>query len=616
MQQDNPLEPIRQQITALDQQLLQLFARRRELSIEVAQTKADAVSPVRDVDRESALLTRLVQQGRELGLDGQYVSRLFHTIIEDSVLRQQAWFQERINPTHPEQVKVAYLGAKGSYSHIAAYHYFERRDRKLVEMGLPNFDAIFTAVDEGQADYGILPVENTSSGAINEVFDLLQNTNLYIVGETTETIAHCLLLADDAKREQITTVFAHPQVHAQCSGYLSKQGWDQQYCASSAEAMTRASSEPNTAAIGSARGGSFYGLNVIEANLANQARNESRFIVVARKSISVPLQVPAKTTLLMATSQQAGALVDALLILKQLGLTMTKLESRPIHGNPWEEMFYLDIAANQESQTMQDALLQLRKITRFIKVLGCYPSDTILPTELAAPALADDPRLTGTAAVQTSAPLYSRQLKPENSQINLNNCQFGGQQLQVIAASNAAVTQAEVKIKEQGGHVLLTDSDDVATTLPTAKVISSETQLANINSHLQLLLIEAAQMANQQLLTQVGKQPRPVLLSRGYGASLQQWLDAAEVILQQGNQQVALLAQRHQDIVDFHDLAELQQLTHLPIVIEPGRADDSATTQANLAKAAASIGVSGVLVSLSEQRQPDDYAVFMKALYA
>ncbi|WP_298442644.1 chorismate mutase [uncultured Ferrimonas sp.] len=617
MQHSNPLEPIRAQITALDQQLLQLLAQRRELSLQVAQTKADAISPVRDPDRESALLGRLVQQGRALGLDGQYVSRLFHAIIEDSVLRQQAWFQERINPEQPESVKVAYLGAKGSYSHIAAYHYFERRDRQLIEMGLSSFDEIIAAVEDGQADYGILPVENTSSGAINEVFDLLQSTNLSLVGETTETIAHCLLLPDGGQSDQVRTVFAHPQVHAQCSGYLASKDWDQQYCASSAEAMARASQQPNAAAIGSARGGSFYGLNAVEQGLANQDRNESRFIVVARKPVTVPLQVPAKTTLLMATSQQAGALVEALLVLKQHGLTMTKLASRPIHGNPWEEMFYLDIAANQDAEPMRQALRQLTKITRFIKVLGCYPSDTILPTELSAEQLADDPRVNPAPSDQQQAPLYSRQHKHADSQIRIGSSQFGHGSLQVIAHCNQAVAQAERLIKEQGGHLLLSEHPEASQSLPVAQRINQVSQLPQLGTHVQLLVVAAAQMHNQTLLHALGSQARPVLLTQGYGTSIQQWLAAAEQILQAGNQQVMLLAERHQEGVDLHQIAKLRQLTHLPIVIEPGRAEDDAHTQAQLAQAAQAMGVSGVLIQLGEQQFSErDYGEFMKALYA
>jgi chorismate mutase/prephenate dehydratase len=121
-------------------------------------------------------------------------------------------------------------------------------------------------------------------------------------------------------------------------------------------------------------------LQVLERNLANQTQNITRFLVLARKAVNVSDQVPAKTTLLMATGQQAGALVEALLVLRNHNLIMTKLESRPIHGNPWEEMFYLDIQANLESLPCERPA-RAGEITRSMKVLGCYPSENVVPVD-------------------------------------------------------------------------------------------------------------------------------------------------------------------------------------------------------------------------------------------
>ena len=125
-------------------------------------------------------------------------------------------------------------------------------------------------------------------------------------------------------------------------------------------------------------------MHAIKSNLANQKENHSRFIVVSRKAVSVPLQVPAKTTLVMSTVQKPGALVEALIVLKENNINMTKLESRPITGNPWEEMFYLDVDGNTEDGPMQNALEQLAAMTRYFKILGCYPSEEISPTRVAA----------------------------------------------------------------------------------------------------------------------------------------------------------------------------------------------------------------------------------------
>ena len=219
------------------------------------------------------------------------------------------------------------------------------------------------------------------------MYDVLQHTSLSIVGETTIEVSHCLLGKPCSKLSDIKTVYAHPQPISQCSRYLSQHhGLRLEYCSSSAEAMEKVnqSTDNSAAAIGSTEGGALYQLESIESGLANQKINQSRFIVVARKAVAVPEQLPAKTTLIMATGQKAGALVEALLVLKAHQLNMSKLESRPIPGTPWEEMFYVDVFANLNDYAMTRALEELNKITKFIKVLGCYPSEDIEPTQVNA----------------------------------------------------------------------------------------------------------------------------------------------------------------------------------------------------------------------------------------
>jgi chorismate mutase/prephenate dehydratase len=138
----------------------------------------------------------------------------------------------------------------------------------------------------------------------------------------------------------------------------------------------------DVAAIGNASSGKLYGLQAIQGNIANQTENHTRFIVVARKPVEVSPQIPAKTTLIMSTSQEAGSLVSTLLVLQRYGINMTKLESRPIMGNPWEEMFYVDLEAHLDSEEMQQALVELTRLTRHLKVLGCYPSENVKPTQV------------------------------------------------------------------------------------------------------------------------------------------------------------------------------------------------------------------------------------------
>lgn len=381
------LSEVREKITALDQKLLGLLGERRQLSLSVAQSKIDTVKNVRDTEREEALLIDLIQRGHKLGLDAHYVSQLFHVIIEDSVLNQQAWLQERANHQHESPIaRVAFLGSKGSYSYLACHRYFSRRVEDIVEVGCDSFSDIVNQVESGQAEFGLLPIENTSSGSINEVYDVLQHTSLSIVGELTQPVEHCLVTAIDTDVSQIDTIYCHVQPYQQCSQYLSKyKGIKFEFVESTAAAMeiVQQRQSKTVAAIASQEGGSLYNLNAIERKIANQLENHSRFIVVARKAVEVAVQIPAKTTFIMSTHQASGALVDALLVLKSNGISMTKLESRPIQGNPWEEMFYIDVDCNLHHDNMQKALAELNDITKDIKILGCYPSESIQATPVA-----------------------------------------------------------------------------------------------------------------------------------------------------------------------------------------------------------------------------------------
>ncbi|WP_299022078.1 prephenate dehydratase [uncultured Photobacterium sp.] len=380
------LDDIRKNVSRIDNEIIKLLAERRKLSLEVAKSKIQTAKQVRDQTREHELLLRLIDTGKAEQLDAQYVTQIFHTIIEDSVLYQQAYLQKLANPDSLQPVaRVSFLGAKGSYSNLASRSYFSKKQTKLVEISCSTFRDVVSMVETGNADYGVLPIENTSSGSINEVYDLLQHTSLSIVGEISQPIEHCLLTAVETSTDKIDTLYSHPQPHQQCSEYLHSMGdITQEYCSSTAEAMKKVAElqQSNVAAIGNASSGELYGLTPLKTNIANQQENVTRFIVVSRKPVEVTSLIPAKTTLIMSTAQKAGSLVECLLVLRNLNINMTKLESRPVIGNPWEEMFYVDVEENLKSPVMQEALEELTRLTRFIKVLGCYPSENVKPTEV------------------------------------------------------------------------------------------------------------------------------------------------------------------------------------------------------------------------------------------
>ena len=380
------LNEIRQQISQLDRNLLKLLSERHRLAYDVVRSKEESKKPLRDVSREQQLLQELIHfaEAENYQLEPQYITQIFQKIIEDSVLTQQAYLQNKLNEQRENSISIAFLGVRGSYSNLAARQYAERYTKQLVEFSSESFQQIFDKVENGEADYGILPLENTTSGSINEVYDLLQHTQLSIVGELTYPIKHCLLVAGETALEQIDTLYSHPQVITQCGHFIQQlERVHINYCESSSHAMQLVSrlNKPNIAALGNADGGKLYGLRVLKTDIANQPNNITRFIVIAKKAIAVSSQLQTKTLLLMSTEQKAGALVDALLVFKNHDIKMNKLESRPIYGRPWEEMFYLEIEANINEAKTQTALEELKGVSTYLKVLGCYPSEIVQPVD-------------------------------------------------------------------------------------------------------------------------------------------------------------------------------------------------------------------------------------------
>lgn len=616
MQKPQPLNQTREQITHLDNELLSLLAERRRLSLEVARSKEVDVRPIRDTQREKELLARLVTAGRGKGLDAHYVISLYQSIIEDSVLNQQAYLHGRANPeTQKQQYCIAYLGARGSYSYLAASRYCQRRQVEMLDLGCQSFDEIVQAVESGHADYGFLPIENTSSGSINEVYDVLQHTSLSIVGETTIEVSHCLLGKPGCKLSDIKTVYAHPQPISQCSRYLSQhKDLRLEYCSSSAEAMEKVnqSADNSAAAIGSTEGGALYQLESIESGLANQKINQSRFIVVARKAVAVPEQLPAKTTLIMATGQKPGALVEALLVLKAHQLNMSKLESRPIPGTPWEEMFYLDIDANISSEAMQQGLKQLERITRFIKVLGCYPCETVKPTQLSNSQLLIEPstskaEVISTVSLDPSPYRFSKAYKAQASEIHCGPFTIGAGHIGAIAkitlsksllqqeSSQTALSAFERRVKqlkEAGFQAVILDGchslASAEAIIPKLRqslhqydllcviAIEQATDMPLATDNADMLFLTGKQMFNQALLTQAGTLPIPLFLERNDMASYEEFMAATETILSQGNQQLILCDSgirtynnANLPTLDLASLIQIKAHSHLPIVINP-----------------------------------------------
>jgi 3-deoxy-7-phosphoheptulonate synthase len=269
-----------------------------------------------------------------------------------------------------QEPRAAFLGQKGTFSHKACTQFF---GSKAEATSLPSFRVIFEAVRNGEADYGVLPLENSLTGSIHENYDLLLEYDLRIVGEITLRIVHHLIGQPGTGIEQIERVFSHPQGFQQCRLFLERhEGWELVPVTDTARGVTtiKESGAPTDAAIGSQEEASIQGMEILEEGIETNPRNFTRFVVIGREPLSK--RPRTKSSLIYSTVNQAGALYETLKTFANHGLNLVKLESRPIPGKPWEYMFYVDLEADMESPILEPVLRELEENTDYLKILGSY----------------------------------------------------------------------------------------------------------------------------------------------------------------------------------------------------------------------------------------------------
>ncbi len=369
------LADLRKALDDLDKVLLHALGERTRLTREIAGVKADTDHPVRDQAREAALVAHRSAYGERLGLDPALVRRIYHEIIEDSVRRQRDWLQTPDDPGDAPWT-VAYQGTEGSYGHEAAQRHFGVERRAITFRAYRSFRDTLEAVQRGDAHRAIVPIENSTAGSVHEVYDLLFKLNLAMVGEEILPVRHCLLGVPGATVEGLTHVHSHPQALAQCSEYLAGlEGVEAEAAGNTALAAARVAErgDPAHGAIASNDAGDRHGLVVLAREIANQAINLTRFVMVAATPVDASPLVACKISVVFGTRHERGALVRCLNVLAEEGLSLTKLESRPIPGTAWEYVFYVDIEGHLSEPRVQSGLAGLAAATQFLRVLGCYP---------------------------------------------------------------------------------------------------------------------------------------------------------------------------------------------------------------------------------------------------
>lgn len=379
------IDSIRALLDETDKKIVESLAKRQELVREISELKIDDETDIRDTKREEELLSKITKLAREAGLDRYFAEQLFKDIIHHSVRFQTHSLVDHQNvEKEADVVEVAYQGTDGAFSHQAAYRHFEERYSQVDCFGYDTFREAAEAVKDQKVDYAILPIENTTAGSINETYDLLADDDLHIVGEEAIRIIHCLLALENIPIDRIRRIMSHPQAIAQCSNFLAKL----HDCRVESYIDTAMSAKKvledgdlSQAAIAGSYAADIYGLNILERDLANQSENFTRFVVVSRQPVEVDAQIPCKTSLLMVTTHQQGALVGCLNIIADHGIDMTKLESRPKPNEPWKYQFYLDIEGNIANPEIRVALQELEQEASSLKVLGCYPAQVGTPDE-------------------------------------------------------------------------------------------------------------------------------------------------------------------------------------------------------------------------------------------
>ena len=309
-------------------------------------------------------------------MDRYYAEHLFREIITNSVRYQTHSLLDFQNENGQQHIKVSYQGTDGAYSHLAAIRHFAERHPTTDYYGYDTFQEAAQALMDERVDYAMLPIENTTAGSINDIYDILGASNLHIVGEEILKVVHCLLAVESVELSKVRRILSHPKAIEQCTHFLSKlpRCTVESYfdTAISAKKVLE-DGDLSQAAIAGAHAADLYGLQIIAHDIANQKENYTRFVVVSRESVRVDPQFPSKTSLMMVTSHSEGSLVDCLNVFHRHGINVCKLESRPRMNEPFRYSFYVDIEANMHEVSTQNALEELKSEAEEIKLFGSYP---------------------------------------------------------------------------------------------------------------------------------------------------------------------------------------------------------------------------------------------------
>ena len=369
---------LRNELDGIDKQIVELYEKRMNVCGQVAEYKIETGKRVFDKEREKQKL-EAVRALTHNDFNAYGVTELFEQIMAMSRKLQYRLLAEhdsvgklsfsKVDHFDTSKCRVVFQGAEGAYSQAAMIQYF---GEGVNCFHVDTFRDAMLAIDEGSADFAVLPIENSSAGIVSEIYDLLVEFENYIVGEQIIPINHCLLGCAGTKISDIKTVYSHAQSLMQSAHYLQEKGWQQISMKNNAFAAQKVAEDknPTEAAIASEYAAKVYGLEILEKGVNDLKENSTRFIIITNQKVFS--KDASKISLCFEVNHESGALYHALSHLIYNGLNMTKIESRPLEGRNWECRFFVDFEGNMEDSAVKNALRGLREETRNMKILGNY----------------------------------------------------------------------------------------------------------------------------------------------------------------------------------------------------------------------------------------------------
>ena len=356
-QDKDKLNELRRQIDALDADIQSLISRRAELAFDVAQSKgqSDRAVDFYRPEREAQVLRNVLERN-DGPLSDSEMLRLFREIMSSCLARQ-------------EPLKIAYLGPEGTFTQQAVFAHF---GHSVMAMGLGGIENVFEQVAGGEADFGVVPIENSTQGVVTHTLDLFIGSELKICGEVELRIHHNLL-SQAKSLSGIERVYSHQQSLSQCKRWLSRNlpGVEMIEVSSNAEAARKVRNAPEAAAVSTLSAAEIYGIPVLFSNIEDQADNTTRFLVIGRARFSPSGE--DKTTVLLTGDEGPGLLYALLEPLARHRLNMTRIESRPAPSRKWEYVFFVDITGHAEEEPLKSALADMEQVGGTVKWLGSYP---------------------------------------------------------------------------------------------------------------------------------------------------------------------------------------------------------------------------------------------------